>query len=284
MSIEYQRADAHLIDYGLYELPGLPRSVRSPALIGDEFIACLGSAHTFGRFVQKPYPMLLSQALGVETLNLGFGSAGPSFFLNHPALLEHANRARIVILQVLSGRSQANSLFDLPKYNVQGFNKALNRDMGAGEFYTWLLEQGPEMARTVLAETRKNYVAATRELLRAIRPPKILFWFSTRRPDYTEQFELPIRKFFGAFPQFVNRAMIDAIQPLADAYVECVSRRGSPQPIVDLNGQPSSFRGVTPSDGEEAKTKNHYYPSPEMHEDAAAALAPVCRAMLDGRP
>jgi hypothetical protein len=30
-------------------------------------------------------------------------------------------------------------------------------------------------------------------------------------------------------------------------------------------------------------TENRYYPSPEMHEDAAAMLIPVCREILEGK-
>jgi hypothetical protein len=280
MSIEYQRADAHLVDYDLYDLPEVGRSTRGPPVRGDSYIACVGSAHTFGRFVRRPYPLLLSEALGGETLNLGFGAAGPSFFLNSPGLLDHIGRAQVVIVQVLSGRSQGNSLLDLSNHGIHGFSGAMGSETSVRDFYTWLLSQGPATVRSVLAETRANYVAATQELLWRIKPPKILFWFSVRTPDYVEKFELPIRKFFGAFPQFVNRAMIDALRPHADAYVECVSRRGSPQPIVDLHGNPSSFKGVFERPNEEAKTHNHYYPSPEMHEDAAALLEPVCRLML----
>lgn len=282
MSIEYQNADAHLVDYALYDLPGVVRSLRGPPVRGETFISCLGSAHTFGRFVQKPFPMLLSRALGIETLNLGFGAVGPSFFIDHPALLDYANRGEIVILQVLSGRSQENSLLKLSNHGIHGVNQAVSGDMSVREFYTWLLDQGPDAARAVIAETRARYVAGMQALLARIQRPKILFWFSVRSPDYVEKLELPVRKIFGAFPQLVNRAMIDALRPCADAYVECVSRRGSPQPIVDLNGNPSSFKSPFPQPDEEEKTQNHYYPSPEMHEDAAALLEPVCRGMLSG--
>ena len=65
----------------------------------------------------------------------------------------------------------------------------------------------------------------------------------------------------------VNRAMVEQIRGHADVYVQCVSSRGSPHPIVDSNGNPAL---------------NRYYPAPEMHEDAARLLLPACRELLGG--
>jgi hypothetical protein len=82
---------------------------------------------------------------------------------------------------------------------------------------------------------------------------------------------------FGDFPQLVNRSMVEQVRPLADDYVECVSSRGSPQPLISrLTGEPASVahRGDLRPGTQEF---NSYYPSPEMHEDAANALLEACR-------
>jgi len=144
-----------------------------------------------------------------------------------------------------------------------------------------LLGQGVEEARQIIAETRANYVAAMTRLLRQVSPPKVLLWFSVRSPDYVEILDGPVWRAFGAFPQFVNRLMVEQLAIHADACVECVSSRGLPQKIVDRDGLPSYF--VAPegfSTNMVRKTENNYYPSPEMHEDAAARLVPVCRELL----
>jgi hypothetical protein len=86
-----------------------------------------------------------------------------------------------------------------------------------------------------------------------------------RSPEYPERWELPIWRLWGQFPQFVNRAMVDQVRGHADAYVECISSRGSPLQIIDSNGNP---------------VLNRYYPAPEMHEDAAGLLLPACRELL----
>jgi len=250
----YRQRDRHLIDYQTYQLDGAREEFRGPPVTGDAYVACVGASQTFGRFVQAPFPNLIARALGIEVLNLGRGGAGPTFPLGNPLLLERINHARAAVVQVFS----------------------------AADFYTALLQEDEQLARQIVAETRANYVQSMTELLDAITVPKVLFWFSVRAPEYREQWRLPIHRLFGDFPQLVNREMVDQLRSHSDRYVECVSRRGLPQPLPGpiLSGAP----GTPPlPPGAEAKTENRYYPSPEMHEEAAALLIPEVRALLDRR-
>jgi hypothetical protein len=267
MSLLYQSRDAHLVDYQLYQLPGCRGRFRGPPPASDSYVACVGAAQTFGRFVQTPFPRLLAASLGIDTLNLGRGGAGPTFPLHDPGIMEYINRARVVIVQFFSGRSQSNSLFQTVNHGMYGINLANGTQVSADQFYTWLMSQDPDLARRIIAETRDNYVADMTRLLAAIEPPKILLWFSTRTPEYSETWELPIWRLWGRFPQFVNQAMAAQLRGHADVYLECTTSRGSPQPIVDSSGRPAS---------------NSYYPAPEMHEDAANVLLPACREILAG--
>jgi len=119
------------------------------------------------------------------------------------------------------------------------------------------------------------------QLLEAISPPKILLWFSARSPEYEESWKLPTWRLWGEFPQFVNREMVDRLRSYSDRYVECVSRRGTPQPLFDLAGNRTTFKSFAlPGVEGVVKTENRYYPSPEMHEDAAELLIPACRELL----
>jgi len=58
----------------------------------------------------QPFPTLLGDRLNC-CLNLGVGGAGPRLFLNGQ-FLDVINQAEAVVIQIMSGRSASNSLFD----------------------------------------------------------------------------------------------------------------------------------------------------------------------------
>jgi hypothetical protein len=270
----YQRIDHEVIDYRLTDLPGGSHRVRGPlpdALGDGAYFTGLGAAQTFGRFCARPYPTLLAEAIGLPALNLGFPGAGPRFFVNQPRLLDHANRGRFVVVQLMSARSEDNSLVDSGGLELVT-RRSDGRQVGAAEVYKELLAtESAERIRAVVAETRANWVASYRRLLEALDVPKIVFWFSRRRPDYEEQLT-QLEALYGEFPQFVNRAMVETVRPLADGYAECVSSRGTPQQLRSrFTGAPVSidFGGI-------ARDLDTYYPTPEMHEDGAACCRDTC--------
>src|SRR5262245_46671040 len=124
MAAEYQQYDWRIVDYESYCLDeaildpsrDCPLRIRGPRLRHLErgaYFVCLGAAQTFGRFCTKPYPSILSDRLGIPVLNISHGGAGPSFFCgNNERLLSYLNGALFVVLQVMSGRSESNSLFE----------------------------------------------------------------------------------------------------------------------------------------------------------------------------
>jgi hypothetical protein len=283
----YQQRDKEIIDYEMFELPGVrpypgDGMFRAPRPTSDTYIACVGAAQTFGCFCEKPFPVLLTERLGVETLNLGSGGASPTFHNSNSAVMRHINQASLVIVQVLSGRSQSNSMFRLTHHGMEGERVADGLRMTAEEFFEGLLKTAPESVPLIVRETRQNYVRDMLRLLQDICRPKILFWFSARTPEYAEEYPLPIWKLWGAFPQFVNREMINQIKRYADEYVECVSDRGLPQPLIGKDGKPAWVRHSYKLVKEKVTVEsyNRYYPSPEMHEEAAILLEPVCRKLL----
>jgi hypothetical protein len=281
----YQERDWEIVDYQKYRLTWR-FSARGPApgrLRPNQYFACVGAAQTFGCFCESPFPALLQQRLNLSALNLGCAGAGPRFFSNQRALMKHINRARFVIVQVMSGRSEDNSLFR--SGGLEWLERRSDRvKLSAESAYQQLLEQQDHDAvRRVVGETRANWVQSFKQLLTAIAPPKILFWFSQRHPNYVERFDNP-HGLFGEFPQLVNAEMVDAIKPHADAYVECVSSRGMPQPLRSrFTGQPVSVDYTRQGESSNVDAYNSYYPSPEMHMDAAEALLPASRRYAESR-
>jgi len=305
---DYQRRDFEVIDYHMRKLGTTGLSFRGPApgsLASGDYFACIGAAQTYGCFCEHPFPDILAEKLGIPALNLGYGGAGPEFFARHKELDKYLNGGRFVIVQVMSGRSQSNSVFE-----TQGLEYMVRRSdgvcLGADEAYQDLL-YGPAIfrrrpfgrvtralarvfragkVRRVVAETRLAWIDSYRTLLARIRVPTVLLWFSRRQPDYVEGLR-NVNALFGEFPQLVNTDMVAEVRKLCGQYVECVTRRGSPQPLFSrFTGEPVSVDPARdrPDFAGQLWTHNAYYPSPEMHEDAAAALLPACERILSRDP
>jgi hypothetical protein len=277
----YPDLDAHIVDYQVFDLPPL-YGVRGPKppLDRDGFFVSIGAAQTFGRFCARPFPTILSDELTLPALNLGVAGAGPLFFLRRPALFDYINRARFAIVQVMAARSEDNSYFESLDFGM------LKRRSDGARMITWpayqeLLEtENEEVVRRIVDETRSNFLRYYRELLTRIEVPTVLFWFAERPPDYSLGYS-DVNELFGSFPQLVDASVIEKLTPHADAYVECVTSRGLPQPLFDrFTRERTTMLPVLPELGGKEQTHNYYYPSPEMHQDAAAALQESARAML----
>ena len=239
----------------------------------------------------------------MPALNLGYGGAGAEFFERHESLDRYVNGGRFVVLQVMSGRSQSNSVFE-----CRGLEYLVRRSdgvaLGADAGYRDLLYGSPALARLrfkkvtgilprlwaaprlrrIVEETRRAWIESHRMLLARIDVPVILFWFSRRSPAYVMKLGNP-SSLFGEFPQLVNPEMVAAVRRLCDYYVECVTDQGSPQPLISrFTGKPVT---VDPAldrpdlGGGSLWTHNHYYPSPEMQEDAAEGLFNTCEKILN---
>jgi len=298
----YQRRDYEVVDYELAKLSGTGLYFRGAGKVdvaAGDYFTCLGAAQTLGCFCLHPYPVLLSSRLGHPAVNLGYGGAGPEFFVRQSQLHGVINRGRFAVIQVMSGRSQSNSLFECGGLELLT-RRADGRELGANAAYAELLAGNRMMrrggplgrklarvlarprVRALVAETREAWIASYRALLEALTCPTVLLWFSTRTPDY-EADEGTLRGLFGEFPQLVNRAMVSEVAQMCSGYVECTSARGMPQPLLSrftgaaVTVDPSADR--TDLGVGKPWTHNRYYPSPEMHEDAAEALEPVLSSL-----
>ena len=278
----YQNRDYDIIDYQLYKIDDIPPPLRGPtpvSLKNKDYFVCIGAAQTFGCYCEKPYPTLLQEKLSVPVLNFGLSGAGPLFFISSPNFLKWINNAKFAIVQVLSGRSENNSLFySNGKEMLTRRNDG--KKMGAAPAYSDLLKtKDQKLIEKILAETRQNWLINFQTLLNWIKIPKILLWFSVRTPDYKIKTS-NVNKFFGDFPQLVDSDMIKQLKVLCDDYVECVSSRGLPQLLISrFSGRPTTIR-MRPDLGGRKKTHNDYYPSPEMQIDAANLLVPACKKII----
>ena len=297
----YQAEDINLVDYELYDFEGLAlRGAESNYTNYSRYISYIGAAQTFGRYCQHPFPNLIGSKLKIGTLNFGRGGAGPTYFLNQPHILDYVNRSELVVVQVMSARSISNSVFESKLGGSMGCRLPDRKKMRSDEVFRKLFNgqdsrgKNYEFMSNLIRETRQNYLNATLDLLKLITVPKILLWFSVRTPDEAEKLSrwnfvvkrasnqsnlikkvcqhIPLLKPYtnppvGIFPHFVNREMIEAMKSASDFVVECSSSVGLPQLMRNSAGK--------------VVREDNYYPSPEMHQQAAKLLLPVCQKILE---
>ena len=280
----YQDQELGLINYQYFQAPGGTlyfRGPMPPSLEKNEFFVCIGAAQTFGRFCEQPFSELISDRLNLPCLNLGYAGAGPSFYLKNDYLLETINKARFIIVQVMSGRSESNSRY----VSLTGRNMLTRVSNGTTvmdtEAYKEILRLNSfDSIREIVQQTKYSWLRNSTSLLEKITIPKCLFWFSVRNPQYKMNFN-NVKSLLSEFPHLIDSSLIDAVKPLADRYVECVSNRGLPQKLYAKNT--TDAVEITYALGLGAKAKkseyNKYYPSPEMHLDAADALLNTCQEL-----
>ena len=247
----YARDDWNAIDYGMWKLSDSLPPLRGPEigpLSPRAYGVVLGAAQAFGRFCLKPFPALISERIGMPVLNLGLAGAGPRMFMRKN-FLNVINDAAFVIVQVMSGRSLGNSVFDCPNHGgtlVRRYGDNPKPQFALEAWREWMKELEAQFEReeriariqALCEETRTLWVGEMALLREMIRPPTLLFWFATREMDYEEFYSDP-ELVFGEFPQLINARCVRAIQPLFDGFVESVTSRGSPQPLFNrFTGEP----------------------------------------------
>jgi hypothetical protein len=278
-SQEYaQRNHCYLDDGYDYNLINLESDFmcRGP-MPNEKYFLCIGSAQTFGRYVSEPYPYLLSKKIHLSSLNFGFAGVGPKYHINLPIIEKYIKKAKFVIVQVMSARSEANSLFDCNGENIGIFE---NRKITPLEFWNHMIQNNINKINDLVKETRENYIDNMKNLLKIIPKNKsILFWFSTRKPKYIES-NKSLKQLWEAHPQLVNHNMINKLKELCGKYIECVPERGLPNKIIQSKEKFLSEYYPNHPNANSIQTHNYFYPSQEMHYDAVNTLTPFCDSLL----
>jgi hypothetical protein len=306
---DYQSRDHDILDYLEFMVARCDVKFRGPGFDPFQaekgsFFSCIGSAHTYGCYFPRPYPTLLATKLGMPVLNLGVGGMGPGFYTQYDSLIEAMNRGRFVVLQCMAARQESNSRFTADGYSEFVKDRLTGESVTTGTAWKRIVDEEPSHALRYVAETRMSWINTSRKLIDRIKVPVIFLWFSQRRAAYSfdkaaldkqlqalsegKDESYHIEALTGEFPHFVDDWTAGAVASMCDGEAECVSSRGMNQPIISqLTGQP--IAGVSQEDANARPELlgridgiNRYYPSPEMHEDAAAALLPVIQKVLKG--
>ncbi|MEM8576593.1 MAG: DUF6473 family protein [Pseudomonadota bacterium] len=238
------------------------------------YIACLGGAETYGRFVERPFPDRLEDALGLPCVNLGCLNAGIDVFAQDPHVPDIAAGAQVTIIQVVPAQNMSNRLYAVHPRRNDRFLKpsvllqTIYRDVDFAEFnfnkhmLMRLHDISAERFEAVKAELREVWVARMRMLLRRIGGKTVLLWLADRGPD-TEADEM------GSDPWFIGRAEIEAVRADVTEVVEVVASpealtRSTEEMIFAELDRPAAERTFGPA----------------VHLEAASALAPVLAPLV----
>lgn len=228
----------------------------------------------------------MSKTLGLPVLNLAFAGASPEFYVRHHAdgLRHWLAGAAFAVVETMSSRSVSNSRFQ----SVDGRRSAIDLkhpDKPPTNMMTALRRMQQKGKKPVLArligESLDAHETLFDELVALSAAPLIGLYLSRRSPDAVDRNRLArddnmLAQALGAHPHFADRALVGRLAAKCAGFVEVISQRG--QPCAALNrftGEPDTWWNGNPVQS--------YYPSREMHEDAAKALLAAIGALRGGR-
>ncbi|MGR3525567.1 MAG: DUF6473 family protein [Paracoccaceae bacterium] len=245
-------------------------------LVG-EYALFIGGTETYGRFVEKPYPVLIEQATGARCINFGLQNAGVDAFLNDPTVMDAAQKARVTVVQVMGAQNMSNRFYSVhPRRNdrflhASAMMKQLVRDVDFVEFsfnrhmLSAVRGLSQERFQIIRAELQEAWLGRMRHLLKGIGGRTILLWFAGHTPDDASKGKSVQggADGLGDDPLFIDRAMIEALRPLVTSVVEVnlssdALSRGTEGMVFDAMQAPIAAGML----------------GPLAHQEAAAALVP----------
>lgn len=281
---KYFREDARAFDYRPWRVPGSPVEARGCGDGGPpqgRYVACIGSAATFGRLVERPFPDQLRDRLGVDVVNLGIGGARPAVFADDEGLAAIVRGAACVVVEAMSARGYATDLF-VPEHAFTNMGRPGGDPEAVMEFVDRVHE--PALAageRARLERARRVCRAAwVRDMKRvaALAPGRSVLLYVSRRPPHaaSDATADTFEGWSGGFPHHVDGRLLGIVAPLFEGTVTVVAGGEPDDQIVDrIDGRPLELFSEMPH-----PDRNFYYPTRAMHADAADALVPVIRAVL----
>lgn len=212
-------------DYRLCGFPGTRPRFRGPAPdFREPFVAVLGGTETFGKYVDAPFPSLVSDWTGLPVMNFGVPYAGVSLFNDEPWLLDIAAHASLTVIQVLGAQNMSNRLYAVhPRRNDRFLSASpalcdMYPDVDfseinfTGHLMKTLSHRSTRKFSILMDELRVAWVQRTRRLIEAIGGEVLLLWISDRHPDTRAMRE----------PLFVDTEMLDQLSPLTAGVVKVV--------------------------------------------------------------
>lgn len=196
------------------------RGPRKP--LDGRHIACIGGTGTYGKYIRRPFPMLLESALDETCVNFGVVNAGIDVFLSDPVVMSACQSALVTVLQVMGAQNMSNRFYRVhPRRNDRFVSastvlRALYTDVDFSEFHFTrhmlgaLYTRSPEKFEILREELQRAWLARMTSLIETIRSPVLLLWFSEAPLDDEDWSHRPNP--LRLDPLFVNREMIEQLR------------------------------------------------------------------------
>lgn len=206
-------------------------SFRGPAhsLSGD-YVAFIGGTETYGKFIERPFPLLVEEMLGVACVNFGQVNAGVDVFLNDADVISAAERSRVSIVQAMGANNLSNRYYTVHPRRNDRFLKAsatmhaVFRDVDFTEFHftrhmlSALHTAAPDRFPLVIEEVQRAWIARMELLLSRIGRNAMLLWFADHAPEEKADYGQ-----IQSDPFAVERWMIERLRPRVAGVIEVVA-------------------------------------------------------------
>mgnify|MGYP006298917155 FL=1 len=274
----YVRPGSGGLDYQLCRYGASRLLVRGPRQrLVPPYTVFFGGSETFGRFVPRPFPDLLSEAVGLSCVNMGCINAGVDVFADDPALVAAAARADTTVIQILGAQNLSNRYYTVhPRRNDRFVGAtpelaALYPEVDFTEFnftrhlLITLERICPDRFAAVIDALQRRWMAQMTALIDRCGARTILLWIGSSEPPQEA------RQIASApDPLFVDVAMMAALAARADDLVTVVPSAAA---------RAAGTRGMVFDEIEApvaAETAG-----PAVHAEIADALSPVLAAHRD---
>ena len=199
--------------------------MRGPqtALDGQAPISFIGSRHTFGRFVERPFAIQVANGLDIPGLNLGVTGASLEFYLKHEVLSAFLARSETIVMEVWPTLLLSAGMFEVQPSNgmlkfVKGPRAGVTQT--ASEAYNIVLKEYGEAAlNRQIALTQAQWLRLHKRFARQFSGRKILLWLSNSLiKNQTKTDQPPL----GNYPHFVTTDMMTRASKMGFEIVEHV--------------------------------------------------------------
>ena len=193
------------------------------------YVATIGGTETYGRFVERPYPALTEDLIGLPVVNFGTVNAGIDVFAHDQTIVDACSRAAVTVIQVGGAQNMSNRFYAVHPRRNDRFLRASNllktifREVDFTEFnftrhlLSELAKTSPEKFAMVEQELREAWVARMKLLISKIESKVVLLWLSDHTPEAPTTNAAD-----GSDPLYVDREMLMEVSPFVSAVIEVV--------------------------------------------------------------